>query len=353
MARILTTGAEELDFTSVWNGYDLAPNYSGVVSPIVATGPYGSDITYLPRTGRGMYLLTSYEYLRFDFGSDTSKTELFFGFAFRVTAIGTSEFLVAYTDDPDTFSNRLSLRLTSSGGVEVLRSGGAIASCAAGTIAVNTWYYFEVWFKPANSSGRAVVKIDGATVIDFTGDTTNEEEFINAFQFSGVTDGSSTPAGTAFDDIVVNDSSGSVNNTYPGQVRLLPLLPHADGNYGDWTRAGVDLGSDAGQARQGSFEFAMLQTADADDLVTFIPDKPDLPAGAVITNIIVAARARVQDGSGVIAPMVRSGSTDSIASDHTLVSTWRTYQDAWAVNPADAAAWEESDLATLEIGVSS
>ena len=133
----------------------------------------------------------------------------------------------------------------------------------------------------------------------------------------------------------------------------MPIRPEAPGTNAAWTRGGVDLGTDEAQVRNGSFDFASLQTPDADDLVNFVPEIPDLPAGATITNIILSVRAKVEAGAGVVAPMVIANATPDISADQTLTSVWRYYQYAWDVNPDDSAAWDEADLALLEIGVSS
>jgi len=352
MTRLFTTGAEEADPNALWDFVDTQTGNTDVyVGQLQPFGPIG-NLSFAPRTGRGMYLLTSNQYLRKDYGIVTTHTELFWGFAMRVPFLATGEFLTAYTEDPGVYSNRLALRLKADGTVEVTRSGVLIASSAVGVITVDAWYYFEVWFKPLNANGRAVVYVDGVKVIDFTGDTTAEEEFINAWQISGVEESNARVA-TAFDDIVCNDQNGAVNNTYPGMVRLLPIRPEAAGTDADWARAGVDLGYDEAQARNGTFEYTKLQTADADDLVNFTPELPDLPVGASIKNIVLSVRAKVEAGAGVIAPMVISNATPDISADQTLVSAWRYYQYAWALNPDDAGAWDEADLAALEIGVSS
>jgi hypothetical protein len=299
-----------------------------------------------------MYVLGSAHSLRNDFGAVTSYTELFFGFAVRLPVLAAADFFTATTDAPGTYTNDLSIRPTADGRVDVRRSGTNIVYSDAGVLVANTWHYLEVWFKPLNSNGRAVVYVDGVKVVDFTGDTTQDLELINSYEFTGVAWGS-TVYPTAFDDIVVNSADGADNNTYPGQVRLLPIRPAADGTNADWTRAATDLGTDAAQARNGTFLFTMLQTADADDLVTFDPEVPDLPAGATITNIVLSCRARVEAGAGVIAPMIISNGTPDISADQTLLSAWRYFQYAWALNPDDDAAWAEADLALLEIGVSS
>jgi len=352
MTRIFTTGAEEADVSTLWDIIDPISNDTAAIHQMHQLGRLGLPASVSPRTGRGLYNLLSTQSLQKDFGTDTSRTELFIGFAARFQALVGSDFLICYTDAPSVFSNMVSLQLNANGAVEVTRTNTVVATSAIGLIVIDTWYYFEVWFKPLNSNGRATVKVDGATVIDYTGDFTNDLELINSFLFSGV-GGNIAGIATMFDDIVVNTPDGAVNNTFPGMVRLLPIRPDAPGTNSDWTRAGVDLGTDEAQLRNGSFDFSILQTASADALQDAIPEIPDLPAGATITNIVLTANAKVDAGAGVIAPMVIANGTSDISADQTLVSTWRHYQYAWAVNPDDSAAWDEADLSLLKIGFSS
>lgn len=351
MTRIFTDGAEGRNPMSMWSVVSALS--SQVNANILMTGYSSSTYGIAPRTGNGMYILDGATYLRNDFGASTSNTELYWGFGICVPVLDTTAFFTAFTDDAGVYSNSLKLALTVDGRINLLRTSTSLVTSAAGVIAVNTWHYIEVWFKPLDSNGRAVVKVDGATVIDYTGDTTAEESYINAWEIRGVETYTASRRWTLFDDIVCNDTAGSVNNSFPGIVRLLPIRGHTDGTYGDWTRAGVDFGYDAAQTRNGAWGNSMLQTSSADQKITVDAEIPDLPAGATITNVILSVDARVEAGAGVIAPMIRSGSTDSISADQTLRSTWKAYQYAWSVNPADSAAWEEADLATLEIGASS
>jgi len=356
MTRIFTSGAEEADPMAVWDYIDCLTSMSNVPGLVVAQGASAREVhaSIEPRTGRGMYALDKYQMLRKDFGEVTTYDELYWGFAMNVPIVDSSSpFFYARNDDPGIYSNHVSVGLTADGRVSIVRYNGVIlAQSVAGVVAANTWHYFEIYIKPRNSGGVVTVKVDGIQVVTYTGDTTGEEEFFNAWDISGVNASTSSIRPTLFDDIVCNDVNGSVNNSWPGMVRLLPVRANADGTYNDWTRAALDLGCDAAQVR-GGFGVSMLQTASADQKVTFDPEIPDLPVGATITNVILSVTARVEAGAGVIAPMVISDATESISADQTLLSTWRNYQYAWAVNPADSAAWEEADLATLELGVSS
>ena len=350
MARIFSSGCEEADPLALWD-YVYAATKASVVANV-----FGRDqFTFAPRTGRGMLLLgmitNAPSYVRNTFAV-TTYTEFYYGFAMRAPKMESRAFFRSGCDIVGTFSDYNELRLNANGSIQAYRNGTSLLSSAAGVITIDTWYYIEVWCKPRNVNGRVVVKVDGVNILDYTGDSTDDAEYITFYELlCGHNDTSYNPY--AFDDIVVNDTSAAVNNTYPGVVRLMPIRPQNAGTDNDWSRAGVDLGFDMAQARNGTFEFAMLQTAAADQLVNFDPEIPDLPAGATITNIIVTARSRVQAGAGVIAPMVIANGTVDISADQTLLSAWRYIQYAWALNPEDAAAWAEADLALLEIGVSS
>ena len=356
MVRMLTDGGESAGVQAIWDYIDCKAASCNAPANVLVQGAVDSLLhgSIVPRTGRGMYALDANQILRKDFGSATAWTELYFGFAMNVPSLSTSRFLSVYTDDPSAYSNYMYLQLSAEGRVYLYRTSNTLlAQSAAGVIAADTWHYFEVYAKPRNSGGVFTVKVDGVEVATYSGDTTNEEEYINAWELSGVTASSGAIRPTLFDDIVCNDTTGSTNNSWPGMVRLLPLRARTPGNYGQWDRAGMDLGNDAAQMLAGGFGVHQLQTAVADELVTLVTEVPDLPAGASIQNVIVTARARVESGAGVIAPMVRSNGTNSISSDQTLTTNWKNFEYAWAVNPADSAAWEEADLATLEIGVSS
>ena len=355
MTRLITEGFEQADMSGLAS--DTLWNYTVPNSelPYIVWGPYvaaGMDYPLVPRTGRGMMMLYANQFIGRDFGLDsgTFPTELYIGIAFYNGNYASYDFIRAYTDDPGVFGNYLSVRGIAGGYVQVTRSNTQIAISAAGAIVVDTWQYMEVWMKPLDVSGRFVVKIDGTTVIDFTGDTTAEEAWINAIVFGAMSN--SINARTFVDDIVVNDENGATNNTYPGQVRLLPIRPASAGNYAQWDRSGVDLGTDAAQVRNG-YDFSMMQTTVADEYQTFVPDIPDLPAGATISNIVVRTKGKVEAGAGVMAPMIRQNAVDDIGSDFTLSTGWLWTEETWDLNPDTGVAWVEADLADLEIGFSS
>lgn len=101
-----------------------------------------------------------------------------------------------------------------------------LADSASGLIAPQTWHLLQMRLKVANSGGVATVKIDGNTVIDFSGDTqataNGGTETILAIQ-------GSTNRTIIFDDLAVNDTAGTFNNSYPEDRGVLGLVPNGMG----------------------------------------------------------------------------------------------------------------------------
>jgi len=347
MARRFTCGCEEADVVSMW---DVVDTYASEQQTGLPTFGWNDLVYWSPRTGRGMYVMNNQMMVR-NLTPD-NPTELYFGFAFRQKKLMNNDYsFYIYTDSPGVYSNFLGMWIDEFGTVQIRRTGTEIARSRVQVVRPDQWHYFEVYAKPRNTNGQVIVKVDGAIVIDFTGDTTNDLEVINGYQFQGLhhTD----PYLSSYDDIVVNDTSGSVNNSWPGIVRLLPIRPKAAGNYAQWSRGGVDLGSDAAQLRNGSFNFAMLQTSGSGNKATFDAETPDIPTNAIIKNITMNVKARMTSGSGYISPMLRSNGVDSIGAAQTLVSGWKFFQKTWDKNPEDESSWIEADIANLEIGASS
>ena len=349
MARRFTCGCEEPDVSAMWDYVDSA---GAEDQPGIAQFGYNDMIGWQPRTGRGMYTFNMYMQVRNVLIDN--PTELYFGFAVRFQSFASiaGGFIYAITDSAGVYANHMALWPTSDGGAIALRrSDTEITRTRTGILAIDTWHYIEWYLKPRNTNGVSIVKVDGATVMDFTGDTTNDLELISAYSLTGQQNAPGYIV--SFDDIVVNDTSGSINNSWPGQIHLLPIRPKAAGNYSQWNRGGIDLGSDAAQMRNGSFNYSMLQTSGSGNKVTADTEVPDLPGGATIKNICVNAKARLTSGSGYVAPMVRANGVDSIGANQTLGTNWKFFQKTWDKNPEDDAPWAEADLANLEIGVSS
>ncbi len=111
------------------------------------------------------------------------------------------------------------------------------------------------------------------------------------------------------------------------------------------------MGANFAQVRDSDPGGVSFLQGNLDDYDLYTVDVPDLPAGVTINNIIVQATGKSTSGTGEIALMVKGGATEDDSADKILTASTMIFQNVWAVNPDDSAAWAESDLADLQIGV--
>jgi endo-beta-N-acetylglucosaminidase D len=95
------------------------------------------------------------------------------GFAFQAATIsGTVDHVVnLYSDTNATF--HFDLTLANTGALTAARAANGLQTSATGRITTGTWQYIEVQVKLHDSAGQAIVRVGGAEVINFTGDTKN------------------------------------------------------------------------------------------------------------------------------------------------------------------------------------
>jgi hypothetical protein len=345
MARLFTTGAEELDPDAVWSAITLTNRDYPLLSFADANDRLNTQRTVVePRTGQACFVLNydnNQDYLTWTPAS--TITELYLGFGYWAETL------------PTTGTKRLVNFLGPNVLLEV-QNGGTLrmnSQSASAGLSAQTWHYIEVYFKPCNAGGVIQVKLDGTLVLDVSGDTTSSQEYVTSIQFHNGTENACTGA---FDDMVVNDTNGAVNNTWPGPVRLLPVRPNAAGASAQWARAGLDLGANHVQAaRLGKWGDVPVLQAGATGLKdSFVVDVPDLPAGATITNIIAVARATAGSGSGSIKLGVRGpGGTESQSASQALGAAYKVLAHVVPLNPDDSAVWEEADLSGLQVSIES
>jgi hypothetical protein len=217
-----------------------------------------------------------------------------------------------------------------------------------------TWYCLEVYYLEANApNGRFVVRIDGTTVIDYTGDT--QPAAATTFDNINFTAGSGT--NLLVDDIAVNDTAGGApDNTWVGDGIISKIYPDGDGTHSNWH------GSDGDDVNN----YALCDEFPRDDDVTYnyhdgasagtqqqfaLSDWSG--AGKSILRIYAEARARktTADGAHTIKlGQLAAGGADVVSAGRTLYTGayTRVVGNDALVNPVTGIAWVEADLDALE-----
>lgn len=249
---------------------------------------------------------------------------------------------------------QLVFRFNEVGLLQVLRASTLLATASSKPVTPNKWYCIEVRALIDNTNGIVQCKVDGTQVIDYSGDTQATSnanvQSIKVGQLSG--DVNATRF--LFDDTAINDTTGSVQNSWPGDGAVLFLAPNGNGNYSQLTGSDgnqVDNYALVDEVPPSTDDYVQSETVDQRDTYALADLPGDYDTPVLVQAVAYAAMAAA--GEGNIKLTVRSGTTDSDdAADQSLGTSYAYYYgDVKYVDPADNGAWTPARVNALEAGV--
>lgn len=274
----------------------------------------------------------------------TAVSEFYFRFAIYCSAFGGSTDFVVWRSGT-TGLGRLSYN-TGTNCIDVKRGTSVVGS---GTIPLSTgqWYLVEVYVKINDTTGRFVTKIDGVIDVDFTGDTKpGANTSIDNITFSYIA------ASTYMDDFAFNDTSGSYNNSYPGDGHIVLLNPNGNGDLSQLVNSAGSSTNNYSYVDEippdGDTSYVESATSGQRDLYALT----DFSVTSIILNVWAEGRARDTVAAGGQCNLVLK--THSTEYDSSAISLLTTYTQIvgtiHAVNPNTSAAWTDSELDDLQAG---
>jgi len=319
--------------------------FVGTISTVKACTGFRSGLFASPQEG-----------IRIDLGANYS--ELYVKFHIYITNGGNSNCtynsLTKFIDEDGHAQGALTTHFQTNKALYAYRgASSAMLAASYQYILPNVWNLIEIRYKCDDApNGRFVVKLNREIIIDYTGDTKEQATTnIRYVEFSA-------PTATAncqgyYDDIVINDTSGAQNNSWPGDGGVRTLRPNGAGSSTD-----LGLVPNSGEA---NYEDVDDATPDEDTTYVYGSTVDDhdsyalenLPlVGDTIRAVQWAARARLAEGgNGEIARILRINGSDYQGVDMDIVTAWKYYRDILEINPDDAAAWDKADIDGMEIGV--
>lgn len=237
-------------------------------------------------------------------------------------------------------------------------NGTMIASSAAGLVDTN-WHYIEIGATIDPAAGTATVQFDGTTAITFTGNTKNggTNSSIDAVCYQGLNGnyfGSYTDLGSPIvDDLYIANSSGSVNNSFLGDVRIQTLMPNADGTFTQWTPTGSSSHyQNVDEVPDNTATFNASSTSGQTDTYALTNTLPG--TGTIFGVQQVTTAAKSDSGSASLIPvLLMPDSTMCYGATRLLGTSWTTYEDLYEKNPDGTVAWTTTVLDGMQAGVQS
>lgn len=225
---------------------------------------------------------------------------------------------------------------------------GTTLGTSTTVISPDMWYLLELHVVISDSSGVAQLKIDGNLDINASSVDTKPGTISNIGSIIIGAYGSYVLYGY-FDDIAINDTTGSVNNSWIGQGGIYALTPNGAGT-------STQLTPSSGA------NYTCVDDIPPDDDTSYVEsnvqdeiDTYALSASAgegMISAVQWLARAKANStGTTAVTRVLRINGTNYVGGDN-IVSTSYVYKtDILEKNPDDSAAWEYTDLDAMEAGV--
>lgn len=253
---------------------------------------------------------------------------------------------------------QITIVLQSTGVIEVKRgttSGTSLGVSASPVVTAETYQHIECLVFFSQTVGTVEVRVNGVTVVSIAGVDTVATSLVECSQvvIGGGTGGTAVN-NVDIDDVFAYDDTGSYNNTFIGDRRVITLYPNANTAQADWTPVGAATG------------YECIDEASPDGDSTYIsagvPGSPapvsefgisNLPAGiSAISAVMVVEMARkTEAGPANTQWSVISGASETAGADKPMTEIYTYRYDIFETDPASAAPFTPSEVDGLLIKV--
>lgn len=278
---------------------------------------------------------------------------------------------IIYLNDSDNQTTPMVWLTLDNGGVLRLYDQDAQITGTT-TLSTGVWYRVEIEYDRSGVAGAHVVRarVDGT---EFAGSATRDiSANVSFWGLGGNLNGEANTTGNwFFDDLAVNSSAGSLENTYPGEGEEIHLYPNAAGDNAQWTRGGTNSGANWSQVE----EFPPNDATDYNESATLnqIDDHnldatpAALASDDTINAVMVGMRIALSANTGADPNAVlrikasASGTVEETANLAGNSATWGTHRMGggslmdyrlvlYDLPGASTTAWTKADLDVAQIG---
>lgn len=240
-------------------------------------------------------------------------------------------------------------RNTSTKDIEVY-CGTTFLGSVGYTFPVATWFYVELKATIHDTTGSVEVRINGETKLALTNVDTNAggTGIINEVVLGA------PPSTESFrkyhDDFYVCDTSGSLNNDFLSDVKVVRLKPNAAGDSTQFTPLSGSNYTNVDELTPDSdTSYVYSSTAGNKDLYN-VESLASAPAN--IYGVRVTSTMRKDDAGSLTARNVlKSGATTSNGTTVGPLTSYAAFWDYHETDPNTSAAWTNSALDSLQVGV--
>lgn len=233
--------------------------------------------------------------------------------------------------------------------------GATVLGTTTATFANSVWHHFELSITVRTGvNGSFELRHNEQTVLSIAGVNTADQAVDGADGHTLTTLGGTWQ----FDDIVINDSTGTSNNTFQGDSVCFVLQPDGDGVQTDWTNFPVspttnfDKVDDDPTIAGADSDYVETAVNTDRDLYTF-QNTPGTGIGVIQAVKLSLSGRMTTVGSGTIRTKFRDNG-GTVADGGDLVYSGTSYVERFHIfdeNPVALAAWTSSDIDNGQFGM--
>ena len=301
-------------------------------------------------TGGSMHMTSPYGYVSMVKTLDPQPTWIL-GLAYKFGWISAGTQILALLDSN---TQQVDLRQNVDGSMSVTRNGTVLGTTPSPVGLTNQWNYYELKATIHNTAGAYELRVNGQSLISATNVNTRNtaNNSANQVQFGSSFSGFNNGQVYDYDDFYACDGTGTTNNDFLGEMRIETLYPNSPGTYTNFTP--VPAGSNYANVDEASPDddasvvvassFGVMDTY----LMSHLSGTPTNIKGTMLT---VMAR---KDNAGIraVAPVVRSGGSNSVGTDRYLGASYVCYMRVDETDPGTGAAWTAAGVNAVECGQS-
>lgn len=287
---------------------------------------------------------------------DATKTSLIVGASIRVVAYENTDVepLLLGVRDANAQVTHL-VKIGEDGRLKLYRwqyGNEDLISTSVTTAPARGWHYVELQVTQGSGNGVLSVRVNGVLAIQMSAQDTIQGGGQLLTAFLGAIPGQSCPLTLDVDDFYIADTSGTINNTFLGDVRVDALKPQADGSLNQWTV--TPSGTAAWEAVSDEDEATNISAPNIGLRQSFDVEPLPVMATPAIFGVQLTLLARKTDaGLGKVKGLVVSGAQTAVSPDVILQE-----QQAWQCalferNPNGNVQWTEAAFNAAEFGVES
>lgn len=304
-----------------------------------------------------------------------SQGSFFFRFYVYIVTLPTGTKMIGGFSQAGTY--KIGVRVTSGGVLQFWnQEDSAQVGSDSSALSTATWYRIEI---KCDSTTLATTAVEANAYADTPGASSfwNPSGTIdittNPNSVRCGTDGSDATFDFIVDDLAVNDTTGSIQNSWPGEGEIIHLYPNSNGDNSGWT------GSDG----DSTDNYLLVDEFPPDDATTYVQSNTsgqiddynidaapsEIASDAIINVVMVGCRAAVENATGADPDFVlrikasSSGTVEESANLDVNTVTWlspvpgpQTPPDTYRLVLYDlpgssTSLWTKADLDTAQIGV--